>query len=208
MPRKKTNATSSTNSEDDAITKSPIPTMGEQSEQSLNHLLDVMTKLLQSTQSQQQADKEAREEEKKKEQEESKTRRVAENARRKQEERNRQAERFIEKIPVMYKSDDIELYIQGVESELRQTSYPQECWKAVLTSRLTPPMKELISDLQVDPHSTFLRIKNRLLDCAGQTSTHAGQELFNLRAKDMRGKSQLKSSPTTGSLSDSSNQGS
>ena len=98
------------------ITKSPIPTMGEQPEPSLNHLLDVMTKLLQSTQSQQQAAKEAREEEKKKEQEESKTRRVAEEARRKQEKRDRQAQRFIEKIPVLHRSDDIELYIQGVES--------------------------------------------------------------------------------------------
>ena len=84
MPRKKTNATSSTNSEDDAFTKSPIPTMGEQPEPSLNHLLDVMTKLLQSTQSQQYADKEAHEEEKKKEHEESKTRQDAEVARRRE----------------------------------------------------------------------------------------------------------------------------
>ena len=166
MPRKMTNAISSTNSEDDAITKSPIPTMKEQPEPSLNHLLDVMTKLLRSIQSQQQADKEAREEEKKKEQEQSKTRRNAEDARRKQEERDRQAERIIEKVPVMHRSDDIELYIQGFESELRQESYPQERWKAVLTSRLTLPMKKLIPDLQADPHLTFLHIKNRLLDCA------------------------------------------
>ena len=177
------------NSEDDAITMSPIPTMGEQPEPLLNHLLDVMTKLLQSTLSKEQADKEAREEEKKKEQEESMTRRDTEVARRKQEERDRQAEWIIEKIPVMHRSDDIELFIQGVESELRQASYPQECWKAVLTSRLTLPMKELISDLQADPHSTFLHIKNWLLDCAGQTSTQASQELFDPRAKDMRGKS-------------------
>ena len=87
--------------------------MGEQPEPSLNYLLDVMTKLLQSTQSQQQADKEAHEEEKKKEQEESKTRRDAEDARRKQEERSRQAEQIIEKIPVMHISDYIELYIRS-----------------------------------------------------------------------------------------------
>ena len=104
-------------------------------------------------------------------------------------EKTRRAERTIDKIPAMQKNDDVELYIQGIENELLQAGYPQDKWKAVLTSRLTPVMKELISDLQATPTTTFEDIKDRLLDCAGQTSTQAGQEFFELKPKEMKGKS-------------------
>ena len=89
----------------------------------------------------------------------------------------------------MQKNDDIKLYIQGIENKLLQAGYPQDMWNAMLTSRLTLAMKELISDLQATPTVTFEDIKDRLLDCAGQTSSQAGQEIFELKPKEIMGNS-------------------
>ena len=105
------------------------------------------------------------------------------------ERQERQAEKIIDKIPAMTEGSDLELYLQGLENEFTQARIPGDRWKSLLTPWLTPALKDHIGDLQADPSSTYSEIKDRLLDRVGQTSLQAGQQLFELRSKDIREKS-------------------
>ena len=105
----------------------------------------------------------------------------------------RETEAVISKIPPISSTDDVELYLQGLENELAQANYPRRKWKAVLTSRLSPTLKDLVADLQADSTSQFDYFKARLLDCMGQTPVKAGQSYHELRARDFKGKSMLRS---------------
>ena len=89
----------------------------------------------------------------------------------------------------MSEKDYIELVIQGIESELQQEEISVERRKSILMTRLTPSLRDLVRDLQADHMTTFEEIKARLLDCAGITSTQAGQQFFDLRQQDVRKKS-------------------
>ena len=104
-------------------------------------------------------------------------------------EKERIAEKAVEKIPAMTRHDDAELYIQGLENDLQQANIPLNQWKLILTTRLTPILKDFIRDLQADPAYTFADVKVRLLDSVGQTPTQAGQLLFEMKQKDVQGKS-------------------
>ena len=81
--------------------------------------------------------------------------------------------------------DNIELYIQALEKEKGQAQLPVKCWIVALTSRLTPNIKELITNPQADPTSSFVEIKDRLLECTGQTLTQAGQQILDLQKWDI-----------------------
>ena len=105
------------------------------------------------------------------------------------ERQERQAEKIIDKIPAMTEGSDLELYLQGLENEFTQARISGDRWKSLLTPRLTPALKDHIGDLQADPSSTYSEIKDRLLDRVGQTSLQEGQQLFELRSKDIREKS-------------------
>ena len=103
-------------------------------------------------------------------------------------EKERIAEKAVEKIPAMTRHDDVELYIQGLENDLQQANIPLNQWKLILTTRLTPSLKDFIRNLQADPAYTFADVKARLLDSVGQTPTQAGQLLFEMKQKDVQGK--------------------
>ncbi len=105
------------------------------------------------------------------------------------ERQERQAEKIIEKIPAMTDDTDLELYLQGLENEFVQANIHRDRWKSLVTPRLTPALKDHIGDLQADPSSSYQDIKDRLLDRVGQTSLQAGQQLFELRPKDIYDKS-------------------
>ena len=66
-----------------------------------------------------------------------------------------------------------------------QAQLPVKHWKTALTSRLTPNTKDLIADLQADSTSSFGEIKDRLLECTGQTQTQAEQRILDLRKQDI-----------------------
>ena len=95
----------------------------------------------------------------------------------------------MDKIPIMRPTNDVELYVQGLENDLQQATIPRDCWKFTLTTRLTPVLKDLVSDLQVDHTADFEDGKARLLNCVGQTSTQAGQRVLQLRPVDIKTKS-------------------
>ncbi len=105
------------------------------------------------------------------------------------ERQERQAEKIIEKIPAMTDDTDLELYLQGLENEFIQANIHCDRWKSLVTPRLIPALKDHIGDLQADPSSSYQDIKDRLLDRVGQTSLQAGQQLFELRPKDICDKS-------------------
>jgi len=105
------------------------------------------------------------------------------------ERQERQAEKIIEKIPAMTEGADLELYLQGLENEFTQANIPHDRWKSLVTPRLTPALKDHIGDLQADSSSSYQDIKDRLLDRVGQTCLQAGQQLFELRPKDICDKS-------------------
>ena len=73
--------------------------------------------------------------------------------------------KIIDKIPVKIGKDKLG---QRLQKELQQAE-SKDRWKAVLTSRLTPSLKDLIADLQADPMSDFQ------VDCVGCTAAQAGQ---------------------------------
>ena len=95
----------------------------------------------------------------------------------------------MDKIPIMRPTDNVELYVQGLENDLQQATIPRDRWKLILTTRLTPVLQDLVSDLQVDHTADFEDVKARLLDCVGQTSAQAGQQVLELRPVDVRTKS-------------------
>ncbi len=101
-------------------------------------------------------------------------------------EQKRDSEKLIDKIPPMFESSDVELYLQSLENELIQANIPRGRWKSLLTPRLTPTLKEQIGDLQGNLESTYEDIKARLLDRAGLTPLQAGQQLFNMRPRDVK----------------------
>ena len=76
-------------------------------------------------------------------------------------------------------------YIQGLENDLQHANIPLNL---ILTTWLTPMLKDFIRDIQADPAYTFADVKSRLLDSVGQTPTQAGQ-LFEMKQKDVQGKS-------------------
>ena len=135
------------------------------------------------------AEKDREETIRQREQEDYRKRREEEEVRRKVMEKERIAEKAVEKIPAMTRHDDVELYIQGLENDLQQANIPLNRWKLILTTRLTPILKDFIRDLQADPAYTFADVKSRLLDSVGQTPTQAGQLLFEMKQKDVQGKS-------------------
>jgi len=64
---------------------------------------------------------------------------------------------------------------------MQQANIPLHRWKLILTTRLSPVMKDYIRDLQANPAYTFTDVKTRLLDSVGQTPTQAGQVLFDMK---------------------------
>ena len=42
------------------------------------------------------------------------------------------------KIPIMRPTDDVKLYVQGLENDLMQATIPRDRRKLILTTRLTP----------------------------------------------------------------------
>jgi len=71
----------------------------------------------------------------------------------------------------MKEDEDVELFVQGLENDLLQAVIPKAWWKIILTTRLTPTLKGLIEDLQVDSAYDFEAVKAHLLHCVGQTPT-------------------------------------
>ena len=41
-------------------------------------------------------------------------------------------------------TDDVELCVQGLENDLQQATLPRDCWKLILTSRLTLVLKDFL----------------------------------------------------------------
>jgi len=70
-----------------------------------------------------------------------------EEERRTRKEKEQEAWDIISKIHAISERDDIELYHQGLKNELQQAEYLDNKWKAVLTARLTPALKDLVADL-------------------------------------------------------------
>jgi len=98
-------------------------------------------------------------------------------------------ERIMDKIPIMRPTDYVEWHVQGRKNDLQQATIQRDCWKLILTTRLTPGLKDLVVDLQVDHTADFEEVKARLLDSERQTSTQAGQQVFQLSTVDIKTKS-------------------
>ena len=88
-------------------------------------------------------------------------------------------DRCLARIQPLREGDDIEEYLIGLETELRQVDIPSEYWRSTLTSALTPAAKGLVQEYLADPSTTYDDIANDLQDAAGLDCNTAMDLLMN-----------------------------
>ena len=87
----------------------------------------------------------------------------------------------------METTEDLEVYLTGLEQTLTKCQVEEEEWVFYLTSNLKGKYKILMQGLTVDDEEDYQMVKGRLLEAAGFTTKEAGAILMALTIDFRRG---------------------
>ena len=103
------------------------------------------------------------------------------------EEARRKQDRLLKSLHPMETTEDLEVYLTGLEQTLMKCQVEEEEWVFYLTSNLKGKYKILMQGLTVDDEEDYQTVKGRLLEAAGFTTKEAGAILMALSTDFRRG---------------------
>ena len=86
---------------------------------------------------------------------------------------------YIATIPAMTEGQDSEEYVTNLEKLLHQNNVPEEKWRQILSTKITPAAKAVVAEHFDDATCTFQDIRDALLRCKGLTSIEAIYPLYS-----------------------------
>ena len=86
---------------------------------------------------------------------------------------------YITMIPAMTEGQDSEEYVTNLEKLLHQNNVPEEKWRQILSTKITPVVKAVVAEHFDDATCTFQDIRDALLRCKGLTSIKAISHLYS-----------------------------